>query len=95
MKANSVVGRSVLVGSAAVIAVIFAMSAVAYRVRAEQEPEGTPQAQATPFSGVTSSSRNFNPLQVALLHWYDANLVGEITLPNASPFGMAFDGSDM
>src|SRR6267143_185072 len=92
---SSVLARPMLRNFLTAFVLVFAMGAFAYIMRAQQEQGAMPEAQATSVSGVTSSNKTFNPLQVALLHWYDANLVGEISLPNAAPFGMAFDGSNM
>src|SRR6267378_2947965 len=92
---SSVLARPMLRNFLTAFVLVFAMGAFAYIMRAQQEQGAMPEAQATSVSGVTSSNKTFNPLQVALLHWYDANLVGEISLPNAATFGMAFDGSNM
>jgi len=48
-------------------------------------PQG-PQGPAGPSSP--------NPLQVAILHWYPANLTAQFTM-GAAPFGIAFDGSSI
>ena len=48
--------------------------------------------QQTPMSGVTSST--MNPLQIAMLHWYDANRTTRFKVPT-NPAGMAFDGTDI
>jgi len=47
---------------------------------------------AAPPIGVTSLSRN--PLQIALLHWYNANLTTTFGVGNG-PTLMAFDGANM
>ena len=41
------------------------------------------------FSGVTSS--NNNPLQIAILHWYNANLTTSFSVGSGPGF-VAFDG---
>src|SRR5215467_2083563 len=43
-------------------------------------------------SGVVSGNKN--PLQIALLHWYNANLSTTFSVPS-SPYGMAFDGQNI
>ena|SRR5260370_11570468 len=49
-------------------------------------------AQDSVGIGVTNSTKN--PLQIAILHWYDANLT--TTFPVGSiPLGMAFDGANL
>jgi len=42
--------------------------------------------------GVTTS--NSNPLQIALLHWYDANVTTAFNVSKA-PLGVAFDGANI
>jgi len=44
------------------------------------------------FSGVTSS--NNNPLQIAILHWYNANLTTSFSV-GLGPEGVAFDGANI
>src|SRR5215472_8235047 len=44
------------------------------------------------LSGVTSS--NNNPLQIAILHWYNANLTTSFSV-GTTPQGVAFDGASM
>ena len=48
--------------------------------------------QITPEVGVTQSTKN--PQQIAILHWYDANLTTTFTVGNG-PLGMAFDGAHL
>jgi len=49
-------------------------------------------AQDSVGNGVTNSTKN--PLQIAILHWHDANLT--TTFPVGSiPLGMAFDGVNL
>ena len=93
-KIVSVSARSLVRSLLFALALVSTVSAFGYLIHAQESGDAALQGQATSVSGVTSSSHGFNPLQIALLHWYDANLVTEITLA-ASPFGMAFDGSDM
>src|SRR6516165_8479268 len=55
-----------------------------------QDQSGVEDApQQAPLTGVTSSTQN--PLQVALLHWYDANLTTTFRV-GSSPRGVTFDG---
>src|ERR1700734_2921971 len=56
-----------------------------------QSNGGTAAGQATP-AGVTTLNKN--PLQIAILHWYNANLTTQFTAGTA-PFGIAFDGANM
>src|ERR1039458_5682404 len=49
-------------------------------------------AQQTPLLGVVSSTQN--PLQIATLHWYNANQTTSLPV-GAAPTYMAFDGSDI
>jgi hypothetical protein len=49
-------------------------------------------AQGVPPIGVTKSNRN--PLQIAILHWYDANLAASFPTGN-TPGPIAFDGANM
>src|SRR5438067_2058794 len=50
-------------------------------------------AQVAPGNGVTDN----NPLQIAILHWYAANLTTPFPVAAGSslPFGIAFDGANM
>jgi len=43
-------------------------------------------------SDVTSSTQS--PLQIAILHWYDANLTTSFSVGSA-PTGVAFDGANI
>src|SRR6266566_6445486 len=49
-------------------------------------------AQASPLLGVTGSAQN--PLQIALLHWYNANLITTFKV-GGFPSGAAFDGANI
>jgi hypothetical protein len=49
-------------------------------------------AQDTPEIGVTYSTKN--PSQIAILHWYDANLTTTFTVGDG-PEWMAFDGANL
>src|SRR5205823_10973953 len=49
-------------------------------------------AVPSPLIGVTSTSKN--PLQIALLHWYDANKTTSFIVQN-QPFGVVFDGANV
>src|SRR5258708_18908625 len=48
--------------------------------------------QALPLVGVTSSTKN--PLQIAILYWYNANLTTTFGV-GTEPFAVAFDGFSM
>src|SRR5260370_319856 len=66
---------------------------VAFMARSHGQSEGgavvTRPAAAT---GVVTSTKN--PLQIALLHWYAANLTTQFTA-GTSPYGVAFDGANI
>ena len=49
-------------------------------------------AQTSPSSGVTKSTKN--PLQIAILHWYDANLTTTFKV-GTFPSGAVFDGANV
>src|SRR5579863_54331 len=51
-----------------------------------------PVRAAQPQIGVTNSSQN--PLQIAILHWYNANLTTQFTT-GTEPSGVAFDGASI
>jgi hypothetical protein len=63
-----------------------------------QGPQDAPQGgelvalPAVPSIGVTSSTKN--PLQIAILHWYDANQTASFAV-GTSPLGVAFDGANI
>jgi hypothetical protein len=62
---------------------------VPYLATQEQdEVEETPQ----PLTGVTTSTQN--PLQIAILRWYDANLTTRFGV-GTRPFGVAFAGANI
>jgi len=63
---------------------------VPYRAYTQDESEIGEATQTTPLIGVTSSTKN--PLQVALLHWYDANQTASFAV-GFQPFALAFDVS--
>jgi hypothetical protein len=48
--------------------------------------------QFTPDIGVIASTQN--PLQIAILHWYAANLTTQFSV-GGHPFGMVFDGASV
>src|SRR5256885_770184 len=54
-------------------------------------PASTP-VQVTPSIGVTNSTKN--PLQIAILHEYDAKRTSTVAVGN-TPAGVAFDGANM
>jgi len=51
-----------------------------------------PTSQSTPMVGVTTTTKN--PLQIAILHWYDANRSAHFTV-GSEPVGVASDGANM
>ena len=53
-------------------------------------PAETPES--TPLAGVTSSTQN--PLQIAILHWYNANQTTQF-IAGTNPYGVAFDGASI
>ncbi len=55
------------------------------RLRAQADP-------GAPLSGVVSLK--LNPLQIAILHWYNANFTASFPVGNG-PFSMAFDGANI
>src|SRR6516162_717057 len=79
-----------------VLVFIGSLGAIPYLGRAPRQSERGGNSLAPPSSapliGVTSSTKN--PLQVALLHWYDANLTTAFDVSNA-PVGVAFDGANI
>ena len=48
--------------------------------------------EASPLVGVTNSTQN--PLQIALLHWYNTNLTTTFDVGTV-PYGVAFDGANI
>src|ERR1700693_2793442 len=48
-------------------------------------------AQSAALTGVVTS--NWNPLQIAILHWYNASPTTQISV--SAPVGMAFDGANI
>jgi len=72
------------------------LSIVPYLARTQEQSEVGPapesETQTTPISGVTSSTQN--PLQIALLHWYNANLTTTFTVGGYAN-AVAFDGANI
>jgi len=56
-----------------------------------------PWSSAMSFTagGTVSSSVAVNPLQVALLRWYEANQAGNQFSAGSAPYGIAFDGANI
>ena len=76
-----------------VLAVLLFVGVVPFLARSHGQSEGgTVLAGRIGASGVVTSSKN--PLQIALLHWYNANLTTQFTV-GTSPYGMAFDGANI
>ena len=65
---------------------------VPYLAVTQEQNEIEEAAQQLPLIGVTSSTQN--PLQLALLHWYDANMTTTFGV-GSGPQGVAFDGADI
>ena len=65
---------------------------VPYRAVTQEQNEVEEAPQQSPLIGVTSSTRN--PLQIALLHWYNANLTAAFGV-GSDPVGVAFDGANI
>jgi hypothetical protein len=73
---------------------VFVLLGIAlHAARTQDQSEGAIATGATTqspsFAGVVSSAQN--PLQIALLHWYDANLTAQF--PN--PYGVANEGASI
>ena len=58
----------------------------------EKEDALATESEVRPLIGVTSPTQN--PLQIAILHWYNANLTTQFTVGTA-PYGVAFDGQSI
>ena len=56
-------------------------------------PDGTVQSSAA--MGAAGGTGARNPLQIALLRWYEANESGATFSVGSSPFGVAFDGANI
>jgi hypothetical protein len=92
---SKVLGRVHVCKRVAVTAVLFGLLGLVPHLAVTQEqnevgPERESEAQPTPLIGVTSSTQN--PLQIALLQWYDANLTTRFTT-GFNPYGVAKMGS--
>src|SRR5215469_9591748 len=78
-------------------AVIFVAAVLAFSpklAQAQEQEESAVQSDGRiqPLTGVTSSMQN--PLQIAILHWYNANATTQVTT-GTSPYGIAFDGANI
>jgi hypothetical protein len=67
------------------------MGIVPYLARTQEQNEVGQALPQSPLIGVTSSTQN--PVQIALLHWYDANLTTSFSV--GYPTGVAFDGANI
>src|SRR5271157_2106152 len=77
----------------AVAAVLCGLLGIVPYLAITQEQSGIDQAlQQSPLIGVISST--LNPLQIALLHWYNANFTTTFGV-GGSPRGVAFDGANI
>ena len=75
----------------AVVAILCGLlGMVPYLARTQEQNEGEETTQQAPLTGVTTSTQN--PLQIALLRWYDANLTTHFRV-GREPFGVAFAGT--
>ena len=67
---------------------VFVLLGIAlHAARTQDQSESAAEA-----TGVVTSAQN--PLQIALLHWYAANLTAQFPA-GASPYGVAFDGASI
>ena len=64
---------------------------VPYLAVTQEQRDMKPESQQSPLIGVTSSTQN--PLQIALLHWYNADLTTAFAV-GSSPRGVTFDGAN-
>jgi hypothetical protein len=65
---------------------------VPYLAVTQEQNEIEETLQQSPLIGVTSSTQN--PLQIALLHWYNANRTASFAV-GSEPSGVAFDGANI
>ena len=74
-------------------AVLFGLLGIVPYLAVTQEQSEIGEApQRSPLIGVTSSTQN--PLQIALLHWYNADLTTTFRV-GTGPLAAAFDGANM
>src|SRR5215470_8455781 len=66
------------------------LSIVPFLARTQEQNEVEEAPQQAPLTGVTTSTQN--PLQLAILRWYDANLTTHFSV-GRKPFGVAFAGA--
>ena len=89
----AIFGRSHLKSVVLALVLFVLLGVVPFLARSHGQSEGgTVLAGRIGASGVVTSSKN--PLQIALLHWYNANLTTQFTV-GTSPYGMAFDGANI
>jgi hypothetical protein len=77
--------KRIAVGISLVLAVLISASFIGGQAQKTSEPTLPAGNGAPPLS---------NPLKVALLKWYPANLTTSVTVGN-SPYGVAFDGENI
>src|SRR5262249_7498402 len=77
----------------AVSVILFGLVGIVPHLAVTQEQSDVEaESQQSPLIGVTSSTDN--PLQLALLHWYNANLTTHFSV-GAGPVAVAFDGANI
>ena len=92
-QAAAIVGRSHLKSVVLVLLLFGLLGVVPFLARSHgQSDGGTVLTRPAGSIGVVTSSKN--PLQIALLHWYNANLATQFAAA-AGPFGVAFDGANI
>jgi hypothetical protein len=96
MRKRAILGAWRRIGSVTVVLLLLGLLGTSLHLAHPQEQgeaSGEEPAQpSSPLIGVTSSSQN--PLQIAILHWYDANLTTQFTTATG-PMGVAFDGANI
>ncbi len=90
---SAVLGRLNL-GKLAVLAIVVCgLLAVPHPARVQEQSEIAEVGQAAvPLTGVVSSTQN--PLQIAILHWYNANQTTSFAV-GTFPGGVGFDGANI
>jgi DNA-binding beta-propeller fold protein YncE len=92
-QASAIFGRSHVKSAVLALLLFGLLGLVPFLARSHGQSEGgtPPTGRGGPVGVVTSSK---NPLQIALLHWYNANLTTQFTA-GTSPFGVVFDGANI
>jgi len=87
---SSLVRRLTVSKRMAAAAILCGLVGIVPYLATQEQTEVEETSQEAPLTGVTTSTQN--PLQIAILRWYDANLTTRFIV-GFKPFGVTFAGA--